>query len=127
MFKLIDPDEATLEAGTGINSTCCPGNPAHVSSFLRQLLIVAFGALAVSSIPSASAQRGQNSSREIVVNVKDARGPVDRLFDLSVGSDYPGKLFRDDSRAQLKLVTGELGFRYLRFHVSYQRRLLGLH
>ena len=54
-----------------------------------------------------------------VVDVKDARGPVDRFFDLSVGSDYPGTLIRDDSQAQLKLVTDELGFRYIRFHAIF--------
>ena len=52
-------------------------------------------------------------------NVKDARGPVDRFFDLSVGSDYPGTLIRDDSQAQLKLVADELGFRYVRFHAIF--------
>jgi hypothetical protein len=46
-------------------------------------------------------------------------GPVDRFFDLSVGSDYPGTLIRDDSQAQLKLVADELGFRYLRFHAIF--------
>jgi xylan 1,4-beta-xylosidase len=85
-------------------------------SLMRQFLIFALSALAVSSIPSARAQSDQSSSREIVVNVKDAQGPVDRFFDLSVGSDYPGTLIRDDSQAQLKLVTSELGFRYIRFH-----------
>lgn len=66
-------------------------------SFMQRLLIVAFSALAVPSIPYVSAQSNPNSSRKIVVNVKDARGPVDRFFDLSVGSDYPGTLIRDDS------------------------------
>ena len=83
---------------------------------MRQFFILAFGALAVSSIPTAHAQTAQTSPREIVVNVKDAQGPVDRFFDLSVGSDYPGTLIREDSQAQLKLVTSELGFRYIRFH-----------
>ena len=53
------------------------------------------------------------------MNIKDSTGPVDRFFDLSVGSDYPGTLIRDDSQAQLKLVTDELGFRYLRFHAIF--------
>jgi xylan 1,4-beta-xylosidase len=38
---------------------------------------------------------------------------------LSVGSDYPGTLIRDDSQAQLKLVVDELGFRYIRFHAIF--------
>jgi Glycosyl hydrolases family 39 len=44
---------------------------------------------------------------------------VDRFFDLSVGSDFPGSLIRDDSQAQLKLAVGELGFRYIRFHAIF--------
>ncbi|WP_348261556.1 beta-xylosidase [Telmatobacter sp. DSM 110680] len=97
---------------SGIYNTMC-------NSFTQRLFIVAFSALAVSSIPYVSAQVSPGSSREIVVSVKDARGPVDRFFDLSVGSDYPGTLIRDDSQAQLKLVTDELGFRYIRFHAIF--------
>ena len=44
---------------------------------------------------------------------------MDRFFDLSVGSDYPGTLIRDDSQAQLKLTVDELGFRYIRFHAIF--------
>ena len=98
---------------SGIYNSMC-------NSFMQQLLIVAFIALPASSIQYVSAQVSPSSSREIVVNVKDARGPVDRFFDFSVGSDYPGTLIRDDSQAQLKLVTDELGFRYIRFHAIFQ-------
>ncbi|HEY3704218.1 MAG TPA: beta-xylosidase [Terracidiphilus sp.] len=83
---------------------------------MRRMCIVVLGFLAVSL---ASAQSNRNSLREVVANVKDTRGPVDHFFDLSVGSDYPGTLIRDDSQAQLKLVTGELGFRYIRFHAIF--------
>jgi xylan 1,4-beta-xylosidase len=38
---------------------------------------------------------------------------------LSVGSDFPGTLIRDDSQAQLKLAVDELGFRYIRFHAIF--------
>lgn len=55
-------------------------------------------------------------ARVVRVDVAQAQVPVDRFFDLSVGSDYPGTLIREDSQAQLKLATDELGFRYLRFH-----------
>ena len=51
-----------------------------------------------------------------MVDIKDSAGPVDRFFDLSVGSDFPGTLIRDDNQAQLKLAVDELGFRYIRFH-----------
>lgn len=61
----------------------------------------------------------QLPSRVIVADVSHARGPVDRFFDLSVGSDYPGTLIRDDSQAQLKVAVDELGFRYIRFHAIF--------
>ena len=86
-------------------------------SFMRCMCLVALGFIA--ALP-ASTQSSRNSFRKIVADVKDTRGPVDRFFDLSVGSDYPGTLIRDDSQAQLKLVTGELGFRYIRFRCSAQ-------
>jgi len=57
--------------------------------------------------------------RVVAVDLKDTVGPVDRFFDLSVGSDYPGTLIRDDSQAQLKLTVDELGFRYIRFHAIF--------
>jgi xylan 1,4-beta-xylosidase len=54
--------------------------------------------------------------RHIELDVAKANKPLDRFFDLSVGSDFPGTLIRDDSMAQLKTTVDELGFRYLRFH-----------
>ncbi|MBW8880728.1 MAG: beta-xylosidase [Asticcacaulis sp.] len=57
--------------------------------------------------------------RDIVVDIAKADTPVDRFFDLSVGSDYPGTLIRDDSQAQLKIAEDELGFRYIRFHAIF--------
>lgn len=57
--------------------------------------------------------------RVIVADLHHTAGPVDRFFDLSVGSDYPGTLIRPDSQAQLKLTVDELGFRYIRFHAIF--------
>jgi xylan 1,4-beta-xylosidase len=54
--------------------------------------------------------------RHIVVDVAGPSTPRDRFADLSVGSDFPGTLIRDDSLAQLKVTKDELGFRYIRFH-----------
>ncbi len=62
------------------------------------------------------AQSQQSATRDIMVDARRPGAPIDRFFDLSVGSDYPGTLIRPDSQAQLKLVVDELGFRYLRFH-----------
>jgi xylan 1,4-beta-xylosidase len=61
----------------------------------------------------------QSARRVIVADVTQPGAPIDRFFDLSVGSDYPGTLMRADSQAQLKLVVDELGFRYLRFHAIF--------
>ena len=58
-------------------------------------------------------------TRHITVDIENVSGSVDHFFDLSVGSDYPGTLLRDDSQAQLKLVADELGFRYVRFHAIF--------
>ncbi|WBO21550.1 GH39 family glycosyl hydrolase [Sphingomonas abietis] len=55
-------------------------------------------------------------SRHIDVDVSQPGPPVDRFYDLSVGSDYPGTLIRPDSQRQLAATVDELGFRYLRFH-----------
>jgi xylan 1,4-beta-xylosidase len=54
--------------------------------------------------------------RVIVADTAKRSGLVDHFYDLSVGSDFPGTLIRDDSQAQLKLVVDECGFRYIRFH-----------
>ena len=88
-------------------------------SVQRRLSILAIGIFAASSALSLAAQSQQAPSRTIVVNLNDTTGPVDRFFDLSVGSDYPGTLIRDDSQAQLKLAVDELGFRYIRFHAIF--------
>ena len=84
-------------------------------SLLRPCLSLLFAAFALS--PFALSQ--QAAPRVIQVDVNRASGPVDRFFDLSVGSDYPGTLIRDDSQAQLKLTVDELGFRYIRFHAIF--------
>jgi xylan 1,4-beta-xylosidase len=120
-----EPDRKA--AGTSANITAIveittSGSEKCKSMFhscIRHLCIVVLGFLAVSFASVASAQANQNSLREVVADVKDTRGRVDRFFDLSIGSDYPGTLIRDDSQAQLKLVTAELGFRYIRFHAIF--------
>jgi len=58
-------------------------------------------------------------SRTIDLDIAKAVKPFDRFFDLSVGSDFPGTLIRDDSQAQLKTAVDELGFRYVRFHAIF--------
>ena len=89
------------------------------SVILRRLTLAAVFSFIATSVLQPAAQSQQFPSRHIVVNLEDSGGPVDRFFDFSVGSDYPGTLIRDDSQAQLKLVVDELGFRYIRFHAIF--------
>lgn len=93
----------------------------HLSMFrssLRLPLTLALGSLPAVFASLATAQ-SQSSERTIVVDINHTTGPVDHFFDLSVGSDYPGTLIRDDSQAQLKTTVDELGFRYIRFHAIF--------
>jgi xylan 1,4-beta-xylosidase len=66
-----------------------------------------------------AAHAGDQPARHILLDVSRTGGPVDRFFDLSVGSDFPGTLIRPDSQAQLKVAVDELGFRYIRFHAIF--------
>ncbi len=75
--------------------------------------------LSVFFVRPALAQAQQPAAREIVADIGKPTGPVDHFYDLSVGSDYPGTLIRDDSQSQLQMVTDELGFRYIRFHAIF--------
>ena len=59
------------------------------------------------------------TTRNVTLDVAQATQPLDRFFDLSIGSDYPGTLFRPDAEAQLKTAVDELGFRYIRFHAIF--------
>jgi xylan 1,4-beta-xylosidase len=55
-------------------------------------------------------------ARHIAIDLHAPTRARDHFADLSVGSDYPGTLIREDSLAQLKTARDELGFRYIRFH-----------
>jgi xylan 1,4-beta-xylosidase len=67
----------------------------------------------------ASAEPLKPPPRQIEIDLARAEKPIDRFFDLSIGSDYPGTLIRPDSQAQLKTAVDELGFRYIRFHAIF--------
>lgn len=83
-------------------------------SLRRRQLLAAAAALPLASTALAAPPR-----RRIVLDLAQARQPLDRFFDHCVGSDYPGTLYRDDSLGQLKTTVDELGFRYLRFHAIF--------
>jgi xylan 1,4-beta-xylosidase len=78
---------------------------------------IASAMLALASAMPATAQT--MPARTITVDAAKPQGPVDRFFDLSIGSDYPGTLMRADSQAQLATAVPELGFRYIRFHAIF--------
>jgi len=73
----------------------------------------------LSQHPVSAQPSPQENVRHIEAALDRQSGPVDHFYDLSVGSDYPGTLIRDDSQAQLKLAVDELGFRYIRFHAIF--------
>jgi xylan 1,4-beta-xylosidase len=83
------------------------------------ICVFILGLSTILSALSLAAQSAEAVARQVVVDIKDSTGPVDRFFDLSVGSDFPGTLIRDDSQEQLRLAVGELGFRYIRFHAIF--------
>jgi xylan 1,4-beta-xylosidase len=77
---------------------------------------------ALSSLPGLAAARlaaAATPVRTLALDAARPGAPVDRFFDLSIGSDYPGTLIRADSQAQLKTAVDELGFRYIRFHAIF--------
>jgi xylan 1,4-beta-xylosidase len=76
-------------------------------------LRAALGALALGRLAPVAQAKGAPFAlpeRHIVVDLQKTAGPFDRFYDLSVGSDYPGTLLRDDSLGQLAVVVSELGF-----------------
>ncbi|WP_373990923.1 beta-xylosidase [Duganella sp. BuS-21] len=76
-------------------------------------------ALLLMLLAGAASTASAADVRRIVVDVAAPTTPRDRFADLSVGSDYPGTLIREDSLAQLKTAKDELGFRYIRFHAIF--------
>jgi xylan 1,4-beta-xylosidase len=75
--------------------------------------------LSAAACLSLTAHGAELPARRVCVDMARSSGPLDRSFDLSVGSDFPGTLMRADSQAQLKLAVNELGFRYIRFHAIF--------
>jgi xylan 1,4-beta-xylosidase len=86
---------------------------------LRRNSVVLASLFALMFVSTGGSQTAPAAAREVVADIRNTTGPVDRFFDLSIGSDYPGTLFRDDSQAQLKTAVDELGFRYIRFHAIF--------
>jgi xylan 1,4-beta-xylosidase len=95
-----------------------------LSSVMRRLARAALVIGAAVALPvAANAQTPPKRARTIEVDLARAGKPVDRFFDLSVGSDYSGTMSRDDAQAQLRTAADELGFRYIRFHAIFHDAL----
>jgi xylan 1,4-beta-xylosidase len=74
-------------------------------------------------LSAAAAAQAAQPARTVRVDISKEGLPLDRFFDLSVGSDYSGTMSRDDSQAQLRTAVDELGFRYIRFHAIFHDAL----
>jgi xylan 1,4-beta-xylosidase len=98
-----------------------------ILSCIDFVLILIFALHSCLGSAQSRSQAGPLPPRVIVADVRRSSGPVDRFFDLSVGSDFPGTLIRDDSQAQLQLAVDELGFRYIRFHAIFHDVLGTVH
>ncbi|WP_371876824.1 beta-xylosidase [Sphingomonas sp. DG1-23] len=88
--------------------------------FLR-MAAAAATVLACLATPAAAQPESPvaTQARRIDIDLRKAGAPLDRSFNFSVGSDYPGTLIRPESLAQLEIAVDELGFRYIRFHAIF--------
>ena len=86
---------------------------------LRRRQLLAAAALPLALAGASGWAASAKPERRIVLDLAEAKQPLDRFFDHCVGADYPGTLYRDDSLGQLKTAVDELGFRYLRFHAIF--------
>jgi xylan 1,4-beta-xylosidase len=75
--------------------------------------------LTTASLAESATAKPTPPPRHIELDQARVTSPLDRFYDLSVGSDFPGTLIRDDSQVQLKRAADELGFRYIRFHAIF--------
>lgn len=77
------------------------------------------GALALALVASVLGGAAEAKDRVIRIDLAGPSKPRDRMADFSIGSDFPGTLFRQDSLDQLSKVQNELHFRYIRFHAIF--------
>lgn len=88
----------------------------NMPTFRRSIAACSLVMLLACLAPVVCAAQG---ARHIDIDVQGKTSPLDRFFNFSIGSDYPGTLMRDDSLAQLQTARTELGFRYIRFHAIF--------
>jgi len=91
----------------------------------RKIRSMRWAMVAVAAAGAADAQvpTTQAPTSAVEIDVAQAGAPLDRSFDLSVGSDFAGTLIRKDSMDQIGIAAKELGFRYVRFHAIFHDAL----
>jgi xylan 1,4-beta-xylosidase len=105
--------------GASIRRTISENEEFNRMKYLQRICLAAVGAACLSISAANAVTPGKAPPRQVMIDAAKAAVPMDRFYDLSIGSDYPGTLIRDDSMAQLKTVVDELGFRYIRFHAIF--------
>jgi xylan 1,4-beta-xylosidase len=106
--------------GLGERESGLPHREEHITPMIRSMAKgLGVGLVTFSSLLPVVVGAREIPARHILVDAASSSGPIDRFFDLSIGSDYPGTLLRADSQAQLELAVDELGFRYIRFHAIF--------
>src|ERR1035438_2627799 len=101
--------ELTAKLATIASVNFCGGFKSSMPrSSLRPIFTFFLGFSTILSALPLTAQSPGAGTRQVIVDIKDSAGPVDRFFDLSVGSDFPGTLIRDDSQATAALLIGFL-------------------
>lgn len=72
--------------------------------------------LAMVSALALSPAFAQQPARSLIVDMAKIAGPRDMAWQDCVGADHGGLLLRPENAQQLRLVHGETGFKYIRFH-----------
>lgn len=72
--------------------------------------------LALPALSALSAPPALARDRVIEVDARQARGPLDRMFNLSVGAGRANEGLRADWQRQLAEIRRDAGFRYIRMH-----------
>jgi xylan 1,4-beta-xylosidase len=117
------PDDPGRETGQNCKGRCRISlvgfwftEAMNMPTFRRSLMACSLVVLLACLAPVVQAAQGL---RHIDVDVQGKTSPLDRFYNFSIGSDYPGTLMREDSLAQLRTARTELGFRYIRFHAIF--------
>jgi len=79
--------------------------------------------LALAGTLPASTAAQPPTARTIAIDARGSTSPRNQMAEMSIGSDFPGTLIRDDSLAQLRTAQRELHFRFIRFHNIFADQL----